>query len=261
MFEFYYDVLTDAQMEAYLERIGCAMPTALTKETLDHLIYQHQCSVPFEAMDVFCGAADVPLDGASLYSKIVERKRGGFCYELNGLFVLLLRKLGFDAYSCMCRVAANRTDLGNLFHRATLVRLDGKLFLCDVGLGGPMAPFAVEVSTQRQTQMGETFWIEPTYEGWYLQKRLASDGSEASVIIFAPQPFLANDFVAYCRMLINAPGSSFRTVRQANLRTANGNINLRNNTLTITENGAHQETQLEDAQIPQVLKEHFGIVL
>lgn len=261
MFEFNYDTITPQQKDAYLARIGCAGMTGVSKENLDRLVYMHQCSVPFEAMDVYNGCADLPLDVTSLYTKIVEKHRGGFCYELNGAFVMLLRAMGYDAFSCVCRVAANRTDLGNLFHRACVVRMDGKMYLCDVGLGGPMAPFAVEVSAERQTQHGETFWIEPTHEGWYLQKRMTSDGTEGNVVIFAPQPFLPNDFVPFCRALISNPDSSFRSVRMANLRTPDGNINLRESTLTITKNCQHEVRTFDDDEFPALLKEYFNIEL
>ena len=259
MFEFSYDTLTPQQKDAYLQRIGCAGLSEVCKETLDKLIYMHQCTVPFESLDIFAGCPEVPLDGASLYNKIVERRRGGFCYELNGLFVMLLRAMGFDAYSCMCRVAANRTVLSNLFHRGTVVRLEGKQYLCDVGLGGPMAPFAVEISDKRQTQHGETYWIEPTYEGWYLQKRLASDGSESNVIIFAAMPFLGTDFIPYCNTLINTPGTAFRTTRMVNLRTENGNYNLRGNTLTITDSGVHRDIEFSDNELSGILKKYYNM--
>lgn len=257
MFEFVYEELTTEQKDAYLERIGCQGIRELSRQTLDTLVYQHQCTVPFEDLEVVAGVPDLPLDGEALFEKIVERRRGGFCFELNGLFVLLLRAMGFDAYSCMCRVAANRPVLGGLFHRACLVRLDGRMYLCDVGMGGPMAPFAVEVSETRQTRHGETYWIEPTYEGWYLQKRLTSQGTEGNVIIFAPQPFLPMDFVPLCRALISSPATLFRTTRMVNLRTERGNINIRGDVLTVTENGEHRERTFTEEEFPEILKTHF----
>lgn len=261
MFEFTYDELTPAQKNVYLERIGCSGLQELTKETLDTLVYQHQCTVPFENLDVEAGIPDVSLETEDLFRKIVENRRGGFCFELNGMFVLLLRAMGFDAVSVLCRVAANRDFLGNLSHRASLVRLNGKQYLCDVGLGGPMAPFAVELSEERQTQYGETFWVEPTYEGWFLLRRLTSEGTEGNSIVFASQGFLAKDFYPICRSLISSPESMFRKVKMVNLRTANGNYNIRDYQFSITENGERTEMTFTDEELPAILQKYYGMTL
>lgn len=261
MFEFTYPMLSENQTQAYLSRIGCSDLTDLTKENLDKLIYSHQCNIPFENLDVCAGVPDLSLEAEDLFEKIVVYRRGGFCFELNGLFVLLLRSVGYDAVSVMCRVAANRDFLGNLAHRAVLVRLNGKRYLCDVGLGGPMAPFAVELTAEKQTQYGETYWIEETYEGWYLQKRLTSSGEEGNVIIFAPQPFLPADFYPICRALIGNKESFFRKINMVNRRTPNGNINVRDHLLTITENGTHEEKVFSDDEFPKILKSLFEMEL
>lgn len=260
MYEFTYETWTPEQVDAYLRRIGWDGAPARTRETLDELVYRHQCSIPFEDLDPFSKAPSVPLDGGALFDKLVLRRRGGFCFELNGGFVLLLRAIGFDAYSCMCRVAlGGRTQLGALAHRAVLVRLDGKLYLCDVGLGGPMAPFAVEVSPQRQTRRGETYWIEPTCEGWYLERRLDEAGAEAPVILFAPQPFLPMDFEPLCRSLLANPACLFRTRRIVNLRTADGHRSILDNVLTICDAAGRRERRFEDAELPALLRTWFSM--
>ena len=152
MYTVEYDRLSEEQAKKYLERIGLSYPAAPTLETLHTLIWSHQCRVPFEDIDTSLLACPVSLSTQDLYRKIVEERHGGFCFELNGLFLLLLKSLGFDAYACMCRVAAGFTTLRALTHRASIVRLDGREYLCDVGLGGPMAPFAVELSSEPQTR-------------------------------------------------------------------------------------------------------------
>lgn len=259
MYEFVYDALTSAQRDAYLSRIGHSGPWALTKETLDTLVYLHQCHVPFEDLDIFDHLAPIRLDAASLYDKIVTRRRGGFCFELNGAFLLLLRSMGFDAYSCVARVAANRTDLGNLSHRATIVRMDGRQYLCDVGLGGPMAPFAVELSPVRQTAHGETHWVEPAQEGWWLQCRADEHGQTAGVIIFSTTAFLFRDFEPLCQALISNPSSSFQTHRIVNLRTADGCRNLRDGTLSVRDGAGKHEMPVPPEELPRVLDEYFGL--
>ena len=79
---------------AYLERIGYDGPLAPTAETLRRLHVAHLLAVPFENLSIHAGEA-VVLDDESLFDKVVRRRRGGFCYELNGLFAALLRSVGF----------------------------------------------------------------------------------------------------------------------------------------------------------------------
>ena len=259
MYEFIYDTLTDEQVRAYLDRLCFTDEHVCSKENLDRLIYLHQCHIAFENLDVYYRQLPLSLDTQDLFDKIITRGRGGFCFELNGLFVLLLRTLGYDAYSCVCRVAANRTELGNLAHRAVIVRLDGKTYVCDVGLGGPMPPFAVEISETRQTLRGETTWVEPTEMGWYLQRRLTKEGTEANIIIFGLQAFLAKDFIPLCTALTDDPNSVFRTNLMVNLRRPDGYHRLRNGVLTVESAEGKEDRTVTDAELASVLTEYFHL--
>ena len=259
MFEFTYQELSPQQVQGYLERLGWQGEIRPDKACLDRLVYLHQCAVPFEDLDIVAVRLPVKLDRDALYDKIVVRKRGGFCFELNGLFVLLLRAVGFAARSCICRVAANRTELGALTHGAVLVTLDGRRYFCDVGLGGPMAPFAVEVSEERQTVFGETYWIEPTYEGWYLQRRQGANPEGDPVVIFSPQAFLPQDFEPMCQYLTDDPTRVFRLHRMVNQRTENGYRNLRDNTLIVRDGDQRQEITFTDEEFPEIARRWFNL--
>lgn len=242
MFEFISDQYTKEQCERYLERIGYEKEITLDRETLNGLVYAHQCHVPFENLDLYPAEHPIYLDQEQLYQKIVLRKRGGFCFELNGAFQALLKGLGFDAYSCMCRVAVRREGLGNLSHRGTIIRLNGKKYVADVGLGGPMAPFAVEISPKLQTFFGETYWVEEISENWYLMRRKKEDGTDGNVIVFSTQPFLSKDFQPLCQELLRNPECSFKQRRMVNLRTLSGSLKLENDCLTVHENGEKKRT-------------------
>lgn len=266
MFEFRYDPLPDP--ERYLQRIGYEGSRALTRETLNGLVYAHQCAVPFENLDCCDYKKPVVITTEHLYEKIVEHHRGGYCFELNGAFVTLLRALGFDAYSCMCRIAARRDYLSPVMHRGNIVRLDGKLYYCDVGLGGPMAPFAVELSREKQTFRGETYWVEPGEEGWMMLRRYCGNGigdegvssiEEQTAIIFGLQPFLHGDFQALSDYCSVRPDSGFVTGRRIYRRTPTGYLGLSGNVLTKIENGAKIVTEYPEAQIPALLEEIFGL--
>src|SRR5919109_1202974 len=101
-------------IQAYLDRIGYRGPLEPTAETLRALHVAHLLGVPFENLNIGMGWPIV-LDEAALFDKIVVRRRGGFCYELNGLFAALLRELGFDVTLLSAGVARQDGGFGPEF--------------------------------------------------------------------------------------------------------------------------------------------------
>jgi N-hydroxyarylamine O-acetyltransferase len=119
-------------VQRYLERIGVREAVAPTQEALAELTWRHLEAVPFENLGVHLGEP-VSLDEDALLDKIVDRRRGGICYELNGAFALLLRALGFEVDLLAARVHRGGGQHGPPFgHVALLVR--GHT-LVDVGFG------------------------------------------------------------------------------------------------------------------------------
>lgn len=259
MYTVEYDRLSEEQTKKYLERIGLSYPAAPTLETLHTLIWSHQCMVPFENIDTRLFSCPVSLSSQDLYRKIVEERHGGFCFELNGLFLLLLKSLGFKAYACMCRVAAGFTTLRALTHRASIVCLDGKEYLCDVGLGGPMAPFAVELSSEPQTRKGETYRITDTGDGWKLLLRREAEGADSPVIIFAAVPFLSEDFTPLMDALLARPDNLFSNHLVINLRTPDGYKNFRDDTLIWRIGQERKEIRYAPEDIPDMIQNVFGL--
>lgn len=98
---------------------------ALSRDFLDELIYHHQCSVPFENIEIYDDKTVPSLEIKDIYDKVVLRNRGGYCFELNALFSSLLVELGFDAYPCL---SSEWDDIPHPpLHRATIVKLDDGL--------------------------------------------------------------------------------------------------------------------------------------
>jgi N-hydroxyarylamine O-acetyltransferase len=124
MFEELYAPLPDRQ--GYLERIGADNPAAPDKDTLDRLILAHQYAVPFENLDVFDAGRDILLDTASLYDKIVGRRRGGYCFELIRAVLSLLLDLGFDCFPIAVRVVWHLDCYMPVTHRAGVVQIGRK---------------------------------------------------------------------------------------------------------------------------------------
>ena len=140
----------EQQIQAYLNRLHYNKEITLTREVLDELIYAHQCSIPFENLDVYDFQKEISLTEEALYDKFIVQRRGGYCFEMNGFFCGMLRSMGFDARPCLCRVMFGLTEPSqNLFdHRATIVTLDGKDYFCEVGLGGAMPPASMKIPDQ-----------------------------------------------------------------------------------------------------------------
>lgn len=169
----------EQQIQAYLNRLHYNKEITLTREVLDELIYAHQCSIPFENLDVYDFQKEISLTEEALYDKFIVQRRGGYCFEMNGFFCGMLRSMGFDARPCLCRVMFGLTEPSqNLFdHRATIVTLDGKDYFCEVGLGGAMPPASMKIPDQGlwtadtedvwHEMKGEEFSIRAIEPGWY----------------------------------------------------------------------------------------------
>src|SRR5216684_8652363 len=141
---------------AYLRRINYAGPTAPTPETLREIHRAHLLSVPFENLDIHLGRTIV-CDGDGFLHKIVNERRGGFCYKLNGAFAALLRALGFQVTMLSCRVARQDGSYGPEFDHLT-VRVDlEQPWLADVGFGdGFLEPLRLDSRTE-QAQNGRVY--------------------------------------------------------------------------------------------------------
>ena len=253
----------EEKVKRYLERIEYSGGTEPTLENLFALQKAHFTHVPYENLDIYYGH-EFTLAVEEVYDKIVNRRRGGYCFELNGPFMALLRDLGYDAWSVLARVQIASDSLREICHRGTLVRLDGKEYYCDVGMGGSMAPFAVELSDRRQTLFGETFWVEPLGNGWFIEKRLSGNGAEEpaekNVVVFAPLPVLAEDFEPYNYVDWARPDSSFVTRGpMAALRTETGYKNLRNGTFSVRDGGTVTEREIPPEELSSLLKTEFGL--
>ncbi|HEY0367242.1 MAG TPA: arylamine N-acetyltransferase, partial [Pyrinomonadaceae bacterium] len=121
-------------IDAYLKRINYNGPRDLSAETLRALQVAHLTSVPFENLSIHAGERIV-LDEDALFAKIVEERRGGFCYECNGLFAGLLRAMGFDVAMLAAGVAQRDGGFGPTFDHMTLMVTLDERWLVDVGFG------------------------------------------------------------------------------------------------------------------------------
>jgi N-hydroxyarylamine O-acetyltransferase len=135
---------TEPLLEAYMRRIGLPHPGAPTLAALRQLHAAHVAAIPFENLDILLGRG-INLDLDSLRAKLVDQRRGGYCFEHNTLFLAVLRELGFDATAMEARVRVGSTAIRPRTHMVIAVRLGPDEWLADVGFGGegPFEPVAV----------------------------------------------------------------------------------------------------------------------
>ena len=248
-------------IQGYLDRIGIACPEEPSPAFLDRLVYAHQRRVPFENLDVYDKHAEPSLAVSDLYDKVVVRRRGGYCFELNGLFAALLRDLGFETWPCSARVLLRPDAHPAITHRCNAVRFADGVYLVDVGFGGPEPGFAPKVEDGfSRTGFCQTFSVRHAREGWWDVLYQGGSGEGRAVLSVCTMPSEEADFAALSFFQSQCPTSSFRMRRIVNIRTEGGARTLENMTLTEHVNGASTATELAgDQELDQVLSLKFGI--
>lgn len=247
-------------INAYLKRIGLEKPAKLDRETLDKIVQAHQCSIPFEDLECNYLKKRVYIDTDSLFDKIITRKRGGYCFELNTLFKDFLKELGFDVFSVFCKIRGLERPI---MHRGNFVRFDDGLYFVDVGFGGPM-PFGSVMLEEglKQDISGETFWFEKTDEYWWNLRRINEAGESESVMYLTTQPQADIDFEAMNFYSCTNPEGRFVTITLVNLRRPDGfySITERKYTEKIGDKRAEKDI-ISDEEFRKLLSEKFGINL
>ncbi|HVF48469.1 MAG TPA: arylamine N-acetyltransferase [Pyrinomonadaceae bacterium] len=248
-------------VKAYLERIDYRGPLVPDAQTLRELQLAHLLAVPFENLSIHAKQAIV-LEDEALFDKIVVRRRGGFCYEANGLFAALLRALGFDVAMLSAGVARDGGGFGPDFdHMALLVTLEQR-WLVDVGFGDSFREPLLLDERGEQRQGTRSFRLVPDGSQLILMRR--DDGDEwKAQYRFTLQSYEYADYAGMCRYHQTSPASHFTRGRICSRATAGGRISLSEMRLITTfERGERQERTLtNEEEYAATLREHFGIVI
>ena len=244
-------------IDAYLDRLGVARPAAPDLATLRHLQERHLAAVPFENLSSHLGEA-VVLDEDALFGKIVGRQRGGFCYELNGLFAALLRALGFDAALHAAQVFRADGTLGPpLDHAAIVVSLDSRDWLVDVGFGRfarhPLPLSAVDAQLDAD---GEFLILDAPHGDF----DVLLDGKPQYRLERRPRPLA--DFVPMAWWQTTSPESHFTQSLTCSRPTSQGRVTLSGDRLIETVDGVRNEVLLPSADaIHLAYRVYFGMRL
>lgn len=243
-------------VDAYLERIGLsgAQPKA-NLEWLDRLVHAQLVSVPFDDMDVWDRGDCPSLAIEDLFDKIVRRRRGGYCFELNSLFCSLLKSLGFDAYTVIVHILREPDSLPVPSHCAIVCVLDGMHYFCDVGFGGPVPDGAV--AFDGAFRHGHRIVADGIYQ---VVEAARDDGTAEAIMVFKDAPAMPVELVPLNYYISQTEDSLFRQILLLNLRLPNGSVSVTGKRFCCRAGEKRTEYDIRDLdELKSILREYFGI--
>jgi N-hydroxyarylamine O-acetyltransferase len=251
--------VTDGWMlERYLDRLKTDFAGRPNLDALARLHRRHLEQVPFENLSIHLGEPIV-LDTVELVAKIVVRRRGGFCYELNGAFAWLLRSLGYRVDLLEAAVfTATGTPGPHFDHLVLRVRLEDP-WLVDVGFGdNHLEPLAFQTDVDHVDAAG-------------IFRLVAAPAGTGAVDVWrdgtpqyrlSPTPYPLSAFEPMCHFHQTSPESHFTRNTVCSRPTPGGRETLRGRTLIVTTNGNRVEREIvDDAELLACYRNTFGLDL
>lgn len=249
----------DFDIQQYLSRIGAVYPQALTPQTLLELTRAHLEHVPFEVLEMTEGHTEPSLEPEGLYEKIVVNGRGGYCFELNKLFYLLLTKLGFSCYPVGVRVLMGRPEPRPISHRGIVAAFGDEKWYCDVGFGGrgPKGILRLD-DPDIQTLTYESFRVFRE-DGNYVIVHLDGD-KQTRMLKFRDELWLDEDFALLNGYYANHRHSPFVQKRILYLCRPDGWISFVGDTYTTFRCGVTaSRTVSDEGQVRSLVSSEFGL--
>ncbi|MGE2725240.1 arylamine N-acetyltransferase family protein [Mycolicibacterium pulveris] len=259
------DVIPGLDLAAYFDRTGYTGSTAPTVDTLHGLVAAHLRAIPFENLDPLMGRPVADLSAAALSAKLVRRRRGGYCFEQNGLIGYVLKQLGYGVDRLGGRVVWMRDsdELPAQTHEALSVTVPGDdvRWLVDVGFGGQTlsSPIRLEVGPVQPTRH-EPYRLQKHADGYLLESQIRDQWQPLYMFGTHPQPRIDREVASW--YVSTHPESKFVTGLSAALVTDNARWNLRGRNLAIHRADGTERVRFEDAsEVLNALTDRFGIEL
>lgn len=243
-------------LSAYFRRIGFEGAAKADLDTLRALHQAHALAIPFENLAIQMGEG-ISLDLDAIQDKLVRRKRGGYCFEQNSLFLAVLREIGFEAEALEARVRLGTEALLPRTHMLLRVRLGSADLLADVGFGGQGLLHPVPMDGGVHAQFGRAYRVAAEGPLRALQSRQLVNW--ADLYAFEPTPRVAVDFEMGNWYTSTHPASRFVSTLTAQRVTLEGRFMLRNLSFTTVHGDQAEEQILELTEVPRVLRESFGL--
>lgn len=247
------------KVKQYFDRIGLVMPDAIVPDSalLRELQFAHCTTIPYENLDIL-RKIPLSLDEDALFDKVVVKRKGGFCFELNGLFAWLLRKLGYKVTEYAARYLRGESTVPMRRHRVMKVEATDGVWICDVGIGEVCPRYPIRfVEGEEQQQFDECYRLDKDgFLGWVLMD--LHHGEWRQFYSFTEEPQLNVDYIApmfYCE---KHPDSPFIHQEMFSLKTAKGRITLDGHLYKEFEDGSVMARELSDEELPEIY-EKFGL--
>lgn len=244
----------------YLHRIDYTGTPKADIETVARMMRRQLFSVPFENLDVQAGKI-VSLVPEDIVEKIVGRKRGGYCYEVNGLFAMALESLGI-AYQFVAARPMFYPARRPRTHMALVLTLGAERWLCDLGFGsyGIRAPMRLSALDVEIAQDDDTFMLTLGDDGFYLL-RAKVDGQWTNQYAFDLSPQEWVDFVPANYLNSTHPEAIFVRMTIAVLMTESGRKILGGDSFKIVTYGRTEQRTVAPNELAEVLAREFGLTM
>lgn len=247
------------KIKKYFQRIGLEMPEHIVPDSklLMELQFAHCTTVPYENLDILRGIP-LSLEIDDLYEKVVNQGKGGFCFELNGLFAWLLEQLGYKVTEYAARYLRGESSIPMRRHRVMKAEATDGVWLCDVGIGEvcPRYPVRLEEGLE-QPQFDECYRLDKDpFLGWVLMDK--HHGQWRQFYSFTEEPQLPVDYIAptfYCE---KHPDSPFIHQEMFSMKTAHGRFTLDGHLYKEFVDGQVTAKELSDEEIPEAYR-RFGL--
>jgi N-hydroxyarylamine O-acetyltransferase len=247
-------------LDAYLERVECSDVTHATEQALEALQRAQLATIPFENFDILLGRG-ISVAPEAIVEKLVHRARGGYCFELNGLHVMALKALGFDARPLLARVHLSGSPSGRS-HQLSLVTIRRRQWITDVGFGGQTirAPIPLELD-EPITHDRETYRLT-TVKPWGIMLQAQHGDTWQDLYSFDLGHVCPADIEVANHFTATHPSSFFTFARVAALQSREGIVTLYNTTLkSVTGDGEHIEEIAAGEAFLTALRSRFRIEL
>lgn len=245
-------------LDAYFARIGYAGPREPTLAALEKLQFAHGTSVPFENLDIQLGRP-ISIDLASIQKKLVDARRGGYCFEQNTLLAAALKRLGFGVTLLAARVRLGAHRVLPHTHMLLAVDAQHRRWLVDVGFGtgGPLAPLPFSPGEILKQALW-SFRLREEGSHWVLES--LREGGWQDLYVFTLEPRYPIDFEMANHYVSTHPDSRFVQTLTAQTQSPQFCYLLRNRELTIIRQGETSISQIaDDEALLHVLAETFGL--
>ncbi|WP_237274444.1 arylamine N-acetyltransferase family protein [Tenacibaculum ovolyticum] len=245
-------------VQKYLDRINFERTIDVSQECLFQLQKSHLLSVPFENLDIHYGNK-INLNINNIYQKVVINKRGGFCYELNGLFYQLLKNLGFNVKLISAQVHIKDNEYSPEYdHLAIIALIDGEEFLVDVGFGKfSLEPLKVELDLEILDSFGK-FQFSRCKSNFFRISEIKK-GKLYPSYIFTTKERELSDFRKRCHFHQTDKHSHFKRRKLISIAETKGRITLTDNQLKISNLGVEKVINFGEEVFEDKLEKYFNI--